>query len=1018
MKRKFIKAISALCAAIFILNTAPAVYAADTAAPVEVIISADREYFANLSEAREYLYELAGERVEITDEYTHVLFGFGAKMPEALAFALDESAPFDVHICGYFEPLSEPLLTYDTAAAYASDMLGIKPAHDKGYTGKGRIVAVIDNGFDISHDVFKGKINEPELTKADIDRMVGDDMLNIDGLPEGQSVYVSEKIPFAFNYTAKNSDVSTLDNHGTHISAIIAGKSDSFTGVAPDAQLLFMKVFDQRTTNASEQCVVSAMEDAITLGADVINLSIGSYSGTYDQTRGSIIDKIAKTVTEAGVTVVCAAGNDGTIGETSSFAHYFDLPYPLAEIPDYGTVNHPGVIDEFISVASARNTHVCSDTLIYKSESGKITRRIYYTDTNASLGIIKTTFVKHFDNQMLEYVPVPGLGRPTDYDSIDVTGKLALIKRGEIQFIEKVKTAAEKGAIGAIIYDYAEGPEVYMGLEGCTIPAVYISMEDGEFLLRAKSKQIVLDSALGEFVENEYAYTMSDFSSRGVTPDLKLKPDVAGIGESVYSAATGNTYTSLSGTSMATPFITGIVALLCERIEAEKINVSGNDRPGYIKNIIKNTAVPMSDPETGVYFSPRAQGAGLASLEAALRARVLITDPDGSSTLELEKLGAYRYALDFTIENTFKAPLDFDLSLELLCDEFATVELSANGVTEEYIFNTLTSRALTKADINIENTDRLKKSDGNTFTLTLKPDEKLSGRFVITLDSKELEQNKVFENGYFIDGYLVADGTGVHSSLPFTGFFGDYENAPVFDKSVYGTSIPFFTGNALASRKSDDSLKILGSTDGTVNGAKAELVAFSPNGDGELDTLIYSPSLLRNISGLSVEILDADKKVIYTDSLAKNPLVKGGAERNETLDIWNGSDGLFPDYIFEDGKYTARITAHRQGQKSPQSIVLDFVIDTQKPKYWLASHENKNGFSSITIGIKDNHAISDIRFYNDNGEDIELESKDKLPSDSQSAYITYDVSDISLPYIWADITDFAMNTKTVKIRIP
>jgi lactocepin len=401
---------------------------------------------------------------------------------------------------------------------------------------------------------------------------------------------------------------------------------------------------------------------------------------------------------------------------------------------------------------------------------------------------------------------------------------------------------------------------------------------------------------------------MSDFSSWGVTPELKLKPDITSVGESVYSAATGNTYTSLSGTSMATPFITGIAALLCERIEAEKINISENERPGYIKKILMNSAVPMTDSETGVYVSPRSQGAGLASLESAMRARVLITGTDGSSSLKLEKLGAYRYALDFTLENSFDAPLDFKLSLELLCDEFATLDLDVNGVKEEYIFNTLTSRALTMASINIENTDRLKKTDSNTFKLELKPYEKLSGRFIVTLDSDELEQNKVFENGYFIDGFLVADGTGVHSSLPFTGFFGDYENADIFDKTVYEGKIPFFTGNALASRKSDDSLKILGSNDGTVNGAKAELVAFSPNGDKELDALIYSPSLLRNISGFSVEILDADKKVVFSDSLAKNPLVKGGAERNEAIDIWDGSDGIFPDYIFEDGKYTAKIT--------------------------------------------------------------------------------------------------------------
>ena len=94
------------------------------------------------------------------------------------------------------------------------------------------------------------------------------------------------------------------------------------------------------------------------------------------------------------------------------------------------------------------------------------------------------------------------------------------------------------------------------------------------------------------------------------------------------------------------------------------------------------------------------------------------------------------------------------------------------------------------------------------------------------------------------------------------------------------------------------------------------------------------------------------------------------------------------------------------------------MIDTEAPKYWLASYENKNGLSNITIGLKDNHAIKDIRFYNDSGEEVELKSKDDLPKDSQSAFISYDVTKINDSHIWADITDFAMNTKTVKIRIP
>ena len=1018
MKKLLLKALSAITAGIILASAViPSSALSAEKEPCDIMIYADENYFSDTTSAREYLERLTKGNIEITDTYSLALFGFSARVPQSYIEVIDSSKYFDAHESGYFAPLSFEERKYDTASAYASEMMGITPAHESGHLGSGTVVAVIDNGFDITHEAFAKLPENPSITKADVDRLISDGQLNVDGAASLDGIFVSDKIPFAFNYAARSSDVSTLDSHGTHVSAIIGGNSKAVSGVAPECQLLFMKVFDQNTSNASEQYVVSALEDAIALGADVINLSIGSYSGSSQAKKYSSMDRMAEHLTNAGITVVCAAGNDGSAGDASSYASYLELPYPLAKTPDYGTVNHPAVIKDYIAVASAQNTHVAYDTLVHINGYGEL-YRIKYTDTNANLGIIKKTFTKHFDKQELEYVPIPGLGEAKDYDGLDLTGKIALIERGITTFIDKVNAAAAAGAVAAVIYDNVDGDEVYMELTGCNIPAVFISKEDGEYLTNASNKVLSFDSALSELVENEYAYRMSDFSSWGVTPEFELKPDITSVGESVYSAAAGGTYTSLSGTSMATPFISGIAALLNEKLDREESKYILSKRPSHIKNIIMNSALPLINTDTDAEFSPRQQGAGLADVKKALSAEVLLTDLDGSPSLILKKEDNNKYSFEFTAENLTDKELTLTINTSTLCDEYATVPVEINGKEQTYIFNTLTSRKLYKSTVTPEENSGLKATGSNAYTYTLGAEEKLTAKLYITLDNEELDGNEVFEDGYFVDGFIYAHTENAVSSIPFTGFSGNFDEADIFDTTVYEETLPFFTGNALTSQNEDESYSILGSPDGTVNGAVEALAAFSPNGDGVFDTLSFSPSLLRNVSGLSVDIISEAGELLFSESYTNTPMTKGGIERNDVIPLWDGSDGLYDDFIFPDGRYTAKITAYQGGQKTSQMLSLDFVIDTSAPKYWLESSDNKNGVKTVTLAIKDNHAVKSIEFYNNAKQTVELTTSDALPATDRVTTLTYDVSHITEDHIWADITDYAMNTKTVKIRIP
>lgn len=1016
MKKKLLSAVSLICvAAMLYLGALPALALGASSEMCDVMIYADEEHFEDILAAREALCELAGD-IEIIYTYTHALFGFWARIGTYQLELIDASPYFDAHVCGSFSPLSyKDEGIYDTSSMYASEMLGVTEAHTEGYTGAGTVVAVIDDGFDVTHEVFAGSCAEPSLTREAVSDMIATGELNASKLARSiDGIYVSEKIPFAFDYSTGTTDVSTLESHGTHVSAVIGGKSEVMTGVAPDCQLILMKVFSETVSKAAEQLVAAALEDAITLGADVINLSLGTYSGSTEASPYSSIDRMAKKLKNAGITVVCAAGNDGSSAYTSSYAEYLDSPYPRADMPDIGTINHPAVVESFVAVASAGNTHIKYNTLVHRESDGSL-YRIEYTDTNASFGIINKTFVDSFDNSELEYVCVSGVGKSEELDSLDLTGKLALIERGEITFVEKVNNAAARGAVGVIVFDNTEDEPLSMELSGCKIPAVFISKKDGEYLASREKKTLVFDNKLSRFDENPSAYEMSEFSSWGTTPSFGLKPDLTAVGESVFSASPGNTYTSLTGTSMATPFVSGIAALICERLEREQSKYILSKRVEYIKALLMTTAGVLHAKD-GVEYSPRRQGAGLASISAALESELLMSSTEGESVLYLEREddGGLEYASELIIENLTERELELELDAVVLRDESFELEALIKGEKTTYTLNSLTSRRLDKASIIPTEDSGLESAGQGKYKLKLGAGKSCSIEFKIRLDADELKENDVFENGYFVDGYIFINSGTRKYSAPFIGFSTDFSSADIFDDSVYELEhgIPFYTGNALMSKKYDGTMTLLGTADGTIFGANGEYAAFSPKLGESSDELYLAPSLLRNISSYKVEIFDPNGELIH--SIKENePLTKGGAERHEPIYIWDGGDGIFDGYIFSDGSYSVVFTAYSDDGKTNQSITMPVKIDTAAPRVAQTSVEQVEEKLMLTVAAQDNVKVKSVRLYTLDKE----EPFDLLELDDGDDIFVFDLSALKSEYVWADITDYASNKKTAKIYV-
>ncbi|MBR5539691.1 MAG: hypothetical protein IKU61_07310, partial [Clostridia bacterium] len=208
--------------------------------------------------------------------------------------------------------------------------------------------------------------------------------------------------------------------------------------------------------------------------------------------------------------------------------------------------------------------------------------------------------------------------------------------------------------------------------------------------------------------------------------------------------------------------------------------------------------------------------------------------------------------------------------------------------------------------------------------------------------------------------------------------------------------------------KSDDKDYMLGSNDLTVNGKiSVENIAFSPNKDGYFDSLYLAPSLLRNITDLTVKIIDdTTGKIVCTDNLSSK-MTKSEVSPTRFLKIWSGGDYINPDFVFPDGRYTALIGAKFNGNVLNGEIKLPFAIDTTLPKLKDSRIIRESGKTTLEIEVEDNIGVREVSIYTG---DIILMSD----TDDGDNIFTFDITEISGKLIWADITDYAMNTKTVK----
>ena len=759
---------------------------------------------------------------------------------------------------------------------------GIFNSSDFAYDGTGTVVAVLDTGLDYYHSAFSlGNFTADRsklgLTFDEVAALVDD--TRAAGMQSGltaSDVYINEKIPFSFDYADGDSDVYPIaSDHGTHVAGIIAGKDDTITGVAPNAQLCIMKTFSDVETSARSAWILAALDDCVVIGVDVINMSLGTDCGFSREMDKEAISGVYDRIRAAGISIVAAASNS----YNSTYSSEKNGNLGLTSNPDSATVGSPSTYKGALSVASISGTKtpylLYGDTIIYFIESSdRVSEEKNFYDDILPEGV---------DELEIEFVTIPGAGRSADYTGIDVTGKIALVARGSTTFEEKANVAQEKGAAGIIIYNNVSG-DIKMNVGDTTIAVASIRQDDGEMLAAAGKGTLSIkrSQTSGPF--------MSDFSSWGPTPDLQLKPEITAHGGSILSAVPGQSYDRISGTSMATPNMSGVTALLRQYVKQNFPDKA--DDPVAITAFVNQLLMSTADivyNTNGLPYSPRKQGAGLANLNNSAATRAFIRTYDrktgeimDKSKIELgddpQRTGVY--TLKFAINNFGSTALTYDVSALVMTEGVSETKTNQGEttVTEQGYILSGASVAVTSVSGGTQDGSTVTVNGGSVAEITV----------TVTLsdaDKKYLDDS--FENGMYVEGFVTltaVEGTTVSLSAPYLAFYGDWTEAPILDLDYFETNkdelddsidlldktLPDAYATRPVGRVEGDYVNFMGSyyfvqnpTDKKI-AADRKYISIS-NQDGAVNSVQYVwAGLLRNIKEAVVTVTDdATGEVVY-----------------------------------------------------------------------------------------------------------------------------------------------------------
>ncbi len=919
---------------------------------------------------------------------------------------------------------------------------GIFDSSNCGYDGSGMVVAVLDTGLDSSHTAFSTDnftSTTLGLTYEEVAAVLNKTKAyEQSGGLSVDDVYISEKVPYGYDYADNDPDVySTHNNHGTHVSGVIVGKDDVITGVAPNAQLVSMKTFSDIMDTARASWILSALEDCVVLGVDVINMSLGTAAGFARESDEEVLSGVYDRIRENGISVVVAASNS----YSSAYGSEANGNLGLTSNPDTGTVGSPGTYEGVLSIAS-----IAGEETPYL----KYGKTIIYFDESTNAASEENDFYEALlgdnDSKTYEFVVVPGVGRSVDYTGLNVEGKIALVRRGDNTFEEKAQIAQKQGAAGVIIYNNVSG-EIKMNVGDATIPVCSIAQNDGEMLAATGGGKLKFskEQTAGPFI--------SEFSSWGPTPSLNIKPELTGHGGNILSSVTGGGYDRLSGTSMACPNLAGVVILMRQYVQEKFPEIADNKvMVNQVVNKLLMSTADIALGTNGLPYAVRKQGAGLANLGNAMATPAYITtyDPSGNAVektkLELgddpDRNGVYE--MKFTVENFGDKKVSYTLGSYVFTEGVSETKTNAGKTTvTEEAYALAAKMEILEVEGGSVKGKKLTVGAGESATVTVK---------IALTDEDKAYLDASFENGMYVEGFITLkaeSGTKVDMNIPYLAFYGDWTVAPLFDLTYFETHADELNdglneedktkADAYATRPiggvEDDYVSYLGTyyfiqdPDDIVISASRDYVALS-NQVGTIHSLRFVwAGLLRNAQRIEIKITDdATGEVVFetVDTDVRKSYGDGGSIYPANVEI--EFDTM--DYnLNNNSTYTVTLTGYLDynedgGIDTNKSNVFTFplTVDFEAPTvsdveyYYEYDKTNKKNKLFAKVSVYDNHyAMCGQLGYVCMGQDDEGNATPELKAFEQYMTPIYSKRD-STTVMTIELTDYLYTLKEESVN--
>ena len=911
--------------------------------------------------------EFPGARVQVQREYDNALVGFALRAPAGSLDAIRASSGVRAAFLEREGHVSDVAAMDAEGGTRASQSEGQDPANLSAQLmmrtdqvtqkGEGKVIAVIDTGVDMTHPAFTGAMpDNVALSEDQVQALVP----HLGAGKSGQ--YMSEKFPFAYDYADDDVDAAPREGgsgfHGTHVAGIAAGNADKIVGTAPDAQIIVGKVTRSEDDALLDSALLAALDDMVVLRPDVINLSLGWTAG-MDNEADSVYDTVYKKLQEEGITVNAAAGNAFSTGYGNNSGK--GLPY--ASDPDTSVMDEPATYPSVVAVGSVENALIrnaftaAGMDIGYQRSRGMNGEKVaYFSDLPAgTYEYVDAGFASEEDVAALKEKFPNGL-----------SGKIALVSRGKMTYQKKVENLYDLHPAGVLVYNNVSvGSLIIMNLTTQDVPAAFISQADGQAMLAAADHHLTI--AEGQVLPQSTTYEASEFSSWGVSPDLRLKPEIAAPGGNVFSAIPNGAYEQTSGTSMATPQMAGISAIVLQRVQSDPMfaSMSARQKADVVQNLIMGTARPLTDAAqtSGALYSPRKQGAGLVDALAATTSSVYPTVV-GAAEPSRPKAdlgdGTKGWHFDVTLHNLGAAPATYELSSQALSEivdgGFFTehssdwrgrgVEVTYSGAASASAEGaTVTVPALGEATVGV---DIVPGSEFASYVADNTP------------------------NGTFLDGFVrfasKAEGQP-DLAVPYLGFYGDWGKAPIFD-ALASTGGAHTRASEIVNGTTGDSLgynPLIKVADRTGKPNPQRYVISRSAASGAPTVLEPRTGTLRSVHTLTSTYMNEAGETVFSVTNHRNwkSIYLTSTEENTWVEAYHDSTAFDANAEkfarMPDGAYTLRIAAANDGpSRAEQSISYDFRLDTKAPVISDLVYSGKDEGFVVTFDVTDDSPLAAV----------------------------------------------------------